>query len=231
MTDFLGFGREKRRQMNLHILSGELTFRFVTVINLEICVIGVHMLPKRCLPWDVRERYSEWAHLRWVQGGTDKELRGCIHLVYRWLMFCVRFSRHHTWFGLSRILFVVQGERYPCHHCVEVNRSFGLSCMSWTYIKSAEWLRWFAPCFRISSVKKTQRILRSSQTTSTFILMENGRSSTVTLLGILSLLLGFIYPYYLSSGFGHDKSQAILPYRNLPNPPTLFFFGDGVSGK
>jgi len=32
-----------------------------------------------------------------------------------------------------------------------------------------------------------------------------------------------------SSGFGHDKSQAILPYRGLPNPPTLFFFGDGVS--
>ena len=31
------------------------------------------------------------------------------------------------------------------------------------------------------------------------------------------------------SGFGHDKSQAILPYRALPNPPTLFFFGDGVS--
>ena len=34
----------------------------------------------------------------------------------------------------------------------------------------------------------------------------------------------------LPSGFGHDKSQAILPYRGLPNPPTLFFFGDGVSG-
>ncbi|KAF8655363.1 hypothetical protein AX16_003098 [Volvariella volvacea WC 439] len=32
-----------------------------------------------------------------------------------------------------------------------------------------------------------------------------------------------------SSGFGHDKSQAILPYRELPSPPTLFFFGDGVS--
>jgi len=32
-----------------------------------------------------------------------------------------------------------------------------------------------------------------------------------------------------SSGFGHDKSQAILPYRRLENPPTLFFFGDGVS--
>ena len=33
-----------------------------------------------------------------------------------------------------------------------------------------------------------------------------------------------------SSGFGHDKSQAILPYRKLQDPPTLFFFGDGVSG-
>ena len=34
-----------------------------------------------------------------------------------------------------------------------------------------------------------------------------------------------------SSGFGHDKSQAILPYRALPSPPTIFFFGDGVSGN
>ena len=33
------------------------------------------------------------------------------------------------------------------------------------------------------------------------------------------------------SGFGHDKSQAILPYRQLENPPTIFFFGDGVSGE
>ena len=32
-----------------------------------------------------------------------------------------------------------------------------------------------------------------------------------------------------SSGFGHDKSQSILPYRELSSPPTLFFFGDGVS--
>jgi len=32
-----------------------------------------------------------------------------------------------------------------------------------------------------------------------------------------------------SSGFGHDKSQAILPYRELTDPPITFFFGDGVS--
>ncbi|KAI0823489.1 HAD-like domain-containing protein [Trametes gibbosa] len=32
-----------------------------------------------------------------------------------------------------------------------------------------------------------------------------------------------------TSGFGHDKSQAILPYRELDDPPTVFFFGDGVS--
>ncbi|KAH7929954.1 hypothetical protein BV22DRAFT_1109561 [Leucogyrophana mollusca] len=32
-----------------------------------------------------------------------------------------------------------------------------------------------------------------------------------------------------TSAFGHDKSQAITPYLELSNPPTLFFFGDGVS--
>ncbi|KAH9970184.1 HAD-like domain-containing protein [Lactifluus volemus] len=32
-----------------------------------------------------------------------------------------------------------------------------------------------------------------------------------------------------SSGYGHDKSHAILPYKDLENPPLLFFFGDGVS--
>lgn len=32
------------------------------------------------------------------------------------------------------------------------------------------------------------------------------------------------------SGYGHDKSKAILPYRDLDSHPTLFFFGDGVSG-
>lgn len=31
------------------------------------------------------------------------------------------------------------------------------------------------------------------------------------------------------SGYGHDKSKAILPYRDLASKPTLFFCGDGVS--
>lgn len=31
------------------------------------------------------------------------------------------------------------------------------------------------------------------------------------------------------SGHGHDKSKAILPYRDLPGKRTLFFCGDGVS--
>lgn len=29
--------------------------------------------------------------------------------------------------------------------------------------------------------------------------------------------------------YGHDKSKSILPYRNLPNPPLIFFAGDGIS--
>ncbi|KAJ2922289.1 hypothetical protein H1R20_g14793, partial [Candolleomyces eurysporus] len=36
-------------------------------------------------------------------------------------------------------------------------------------------------------------------------------------------------PGIANSGFGHDKSQAILPYRRLEKPPTIFFLGDGVS--
>ncbi|GAA6025274.1 hypothetical protein JCM11491_000156 [Sporobolomyces phaffii] len=31
------------------------------------------------------------------------------------------------------------------------------------------------------------------------------------------------------SGFGHDKSKATAPYRELAHKPTLFFCGDGVS--
>lgn len=31
------------------------------------------------------------------------------------------------------------------------------------------------------------------------------------------------------SGFGHDKSQSIIPYREIAGGPTLFFAGDGVS--
>ena len=33
------------------------------------------------------------------------------------------------------------------------------------------------------------------------------------------------------SSFGHDKSKAILPYRDLEDPPVLVFCGDGVSGE
>jgi len=31
------------------------------------------------------------------------------------------------------------------------------------------------------------------------------------------------------SGFGHDKSKAIAPYRAMQPAPIVFFFGDGVS--
>lgn len=31
------------------------------------------------------------------------------------------------------------------------------------------------------------------------------------------------------NSYGHDKSLSILPYRDLPNRPLLFFAGDGIS--
>jgi 2-hydroxy-3-keto-5-methylthiopentenyl-1-phosphate phosphatase len=60
--------------------------------------------------------------------------------------------------------------------------------------------------------------------------MDAGVYNTATLRGRRHCRLRFILSLILCSQFGHDKSRAILPYRELPNPPTLFFFGDGVSG-
>ena len=63
--------------------------------------------------------------------------------------------------------------------------------------------------------------------------MGRGTSSSVILPGKVQPLpqsARLFQTLYLRSGYGHDKSQAILPYRKLENPPLLFFFGDGVSG-
>lgn len=60
-----------------------------------------------------------------------------------------------------------------------------------------------------------------------------GRFSTVTPPGKSHVCYDAVHSltyHDRRSGFGHDKSQAILPYRRLPDPPTVFFFGDGVSG-
>jgi hypothetical protein len=63
--------------------------------------------------------------------------------------------------------------------------------------------------------------------------MDRGTSSSVTPPGKdrpLPQMARLFQTLYLRSGYGHDKSQAILPYRKLTNRPLLFFFGDGVSG-
>ena len=70
-----------------------------------------------------------------------------------------------------------------------------------------------------------------SQTMSRSTLTESGVSSTATHQGgPMHRFSGGMTTDPPCSGYGHDKSRAILPYRDLPNPPTLFFFGDGVSG-
>ncbi|GAA5907749.1 putative phosphoric monoester hydrolase [Sporobolomyces salmoneus] len=38
--------------------------------------------------------------------------------------------------------------------------------------------------------------------------------------------ISYLHP---ETGFGHDKSRATAPYRELEHEPTLFFCGDGVS--
>ncbi len=62
MTDELGFGPEKRRQGNLDILAGKVTFRCV------LHPLARHPIPtlrpQGCLPRDARERLSERSLVR-----------------------------------------------------------------------------------------------------------------------------------------------------------------------
>jgi hypothetical protein len=46
MTDFLGYGREKRREGNLKILAGDLTFRWVVFASYSIYL----NVPQRWVP-------------------------------------------------------------------------------------------------------------------------------------------------------------------------------------
>lgn len=65
MTDFLGYGKEKRRQGNLDILAGRVAFRYARVASSTPS--GVPSVPltfvQRCLSGDVREREQEWTHV------------------------------------------------------------------------------------------------------------------------------------------------------------------------
>src|SRR6266404_4040348 len=98
---------------------------------------------------------------------------------------------------------------------------------------TAGWSPSSARCSPTSSAKR-RATSTSSPTPWTCTRTAPGTSSTGIPPGRypISLISFFSHLYlYLRSGYGHDKSQAILPYRHLPDPPLLFFLGDGVSGE
>ena len=68
MTDFLGYGKEKRREGNLDILAGRAIFRYVRV---ERCAIQLTFAQRR-LSGDVRERQQERTHVRGVQESAQR---------------------------------------------------------------------------------------------------------------------------------------------------------------
>jgi hypothetical protein len=68
MTDFLGYGKEKRREGNLDILAGRAIFKYVRV---ERCVVQLTFVQRR-LSGDVRERQQEWTHVRGVQESAQR---------------------------------------------------------------------------------------------------------------------------------------------------------------
>ncbi|KAL0576102.1 hypothetical protein V5O48_005876 [Marasmius crinis-equi] len=165
MTDNLGFGKEKRRQGNLDILSGKVTFRDEFRTMLESIVKNGHSFEE----------------------------------------------------------------------CKQVLRDMDVDCNGNEDIKLDSGFKEFYAWCKANDIP--------------VILVSSGMAPTIR--AVLSNLVGekdageieiisndvdihadgtwsikFRHP---SSGYGHDKSQAILPYRELEDPPTLFFFGDGVS--
>ncbi|KAG7094648.1 hypothetical protein E1B28_005472 [Marasmius oreades] len=156
MTDNLGFGREKRRQGNLDILSGKVTFR------------------------DEFRRMLDSV----VQNGHSFE--ECKQVLRDNIKLDSGFKEFYAWCKANDIpVILVSGGMTPTIRAVLSN-------------------------------------LLGEEEASQIEVISNDVDSHAD--GTWSIK--FRHP---SSGYGHDKSQAILPYRQLENPPTLFFFGDGVS--
>ena len=74
MTDELGYGLEKRRQGNLDILAGKVTFRCVLVSVFALGYVGAEIWTlQRRFPGNARERVGERALIRLLQGGAEEE--------------------------------------------------------------------------------------------------------------------------------------------------------------
>ncbi|KAK2461118.1 hypothetical protein APHAL10511_006645 [Amanita phalloides] len=156
MTDNLGFGKDKRREGNLGILSGKATFR---------------------------DAFREMLDSVAANGHTFEE---CKDVLRKNIVLDTGFKDFYAWCKSNDIPIIIV--------------SSGM-----------------APIIRavLTSFVGEEDANEIDIIANDAIVHPNG-----------SWEIKFRHP---SSGYGHDKSQAILPYRQLPKPPTLFFFGDGVS--
>ncbi|KAG8998538.1 hypothetical protein FRB94_006839 [Tulasnella sp. JGI-2019a] len=153
MTDNLGFGLEKRRAMNLQVLSGNMTFR------------------------DAFREMLESIHT---------PFKDCAEILKNNITVDPGFKAFYAWCKTNKVPFVII--------------SSGMEPLIRAVLTH---LIGEADAKDIDIISNTVKI------------EENGEWH-----------IQYRHP---ESGFGHDKSQAIIPYRALPHRPTLFFFGDGVS--
>lgn len=157
MTDNLGFGKEKRRQGNLDILSGKVTFRDAFREMLE----------------SVAEKHT---------------FEECKEVLKKNIKLDSGFKDFFKWCKEQDIpIIIVSSGMAPIIRAVLSN-------------------------------------LIGEENAQTIEIISN--DVNINPVGKHQWSIQYRHP---SSGFGHDKSRAILPYRELPDPPTLFFFGDGVS--
>ncbi|KAI6103176.1 HAD-like domain-containing protein [Pisolithus croceorrhizus] len=188
MTDNLGYGKEKRREGNLDILSGKTTFRDEFRRMLESVSVNGHTLDE-CK--EVLKQSASFSACPLSPPAMGKQRRFTVEPL-------------PTTHGLSDIK-LDPGFRDFYRYC-----------------KSED-----IPVVIVSSgmepiIRAVLSALVTPEEAAEIDIISNDVDVHVD--GTWSIK--YRHP---TSGYGHDKSQAILPYRTLPRPPMLFFFGDGVS--
>ena len=122
MTDFLGYGKDKRREGNLEILAGRVTFRCVSM--------GKYSASE--LMYCHREAFQEMLDSVSKNGHTFEECKQVLKdsafvrqtRVSAYIRApALRTRRHQARFWLQRVLPILQVTRHPRCHCVEVGRS------------------------------------------------------------------------------------------------------------
>ncbi|KAL0960262.1 hypothetical protein HGRIS_011892 [Hohenbuehelia grisea] len=199
MTDNLGYGKDKRRQGNLDILSGRATFR---------------------------DAFREMLESISANGHTFEE---CKEVLRQNISLDAGFKAFYAWCKANDIpVIIVSSGMTPTIRAVLSNlvgeddaKDIDIISNDVDIHADGTWRIKFRHPTRYVSSRRLRALMRRAT--------RQAPRARWALLPPTTHDAWLILSYASRSGYGHDKSHAILPYRDLPDPPVLFFFGDGVS--